>query len=444
MAKRLSWVNASVLRAFTFVLLLSMLLAACGGSSTTSSSSSNEKVTLNFWTWLDLSSVTKVVQMFEQTHPNIHVNISAVGQGPQQYTRLRAAFKAGSGAPDVAMLEYQYLPTFIATGKLLDLSAYNVGAIKNDYISWTWSQVTQGSKIYALPQDSGPMALYYRQDILDQYHLPVPQTWAQFAQEAVQLHKDNPKVYLINFPPNEAGWFTSLTWQAGSQPFNMNGSNLAVHTDDAGALKTANFWGNLVQQKAVSTDPDFTTEFSTKLANGTYASWIAGAWATSFVASAAGANGTGKWRVAPLPQWNVGDHAQSNWGGSVNAVTTYSQHPQQAIEFLRWFSDNSSSALAQYAQIKLFPTLKSVYNDPAFTQPSAYFGNQNVNQVFESISQDVNTNFHWSPFQDFVYQTLNDQLGSAVLGQITFEQALHNLQTKTVAYAQQQGFTVSS
>jgi multiple sugar transport system substrate-binding protein len=93
-----------------------------------------------------------------------------------------------------------YLPTFELTGNLVDLSQYGANDIKNDYVPWTWSQVTQGSKVYAILQDSGPMGLLYRKDIFDKYHLAVPQTWAQYAQEAVALHKANPQIYMTDFP----------------------------------------------------------------------------------------------------------------------------------------------------------------------------------------------------------------------------------------------------
>jgi multiple sugar transport system substrate-binding protein len=39
---------------------------------------------------------------------------------------------------------------------------------------------------------------------------------------------------------------------------------------------------------------------------------------------------------------------------------------------------------------------------------------------------------------------MSDQLGSAVGGKITFEQAMHNLQNNVVNYAKSQGFTVTS
>src|SRR5260221_59401 len=211
-------------------------LAACGGATPSSSSStSSGPVTLTFWTWVP--NVQSEVNLFEQSHPNIKIKVVNAGQGAPEYTKLRTALKAGSGGPDIVQIEFQYLPTFELTGDLVDLSQYGANSIKNDYVPWTWSQVTQGSKVYAIPQDSGPMGLLYRKDIFDQYHLAVPQTWAQYAQEAVALHKANPKIYMTYFPLGDAGWFNGLLWQAGSRPFKVNGTNVSVNINDPAALQ---------------------------------------------------------------------------------------------------------------------------------------------------------------------------------------------------------------
>jgi len=127
------------------------------------------------------------------------------------------------------------------------------------------------------------MGLLYRQDIFDQYHLAVPQTWDQYAQEAIALHKANPKIYMTDFPPGQGAQFNALAWQAGSRPFKVDGTNLSIHLDDPPALKVANYWGNLVQQKAVKTETDFTNDWYTALGNGTYASWISAAWGPVFL-----------------------------------------------------------------------------------------------------------------------------------------------------------------
>jgi len=287
------------------------------------------------------------------------------------------------------------------------------------------------------------MGLLYRKDIFDQYHLPVPTTWAQYAQEAVALHKANPQIYMTDFPPSDAGWFNGLTWQAGSRPFNGNGTNISIHLDDTPALQVANYWGTLIKQKVIQTAPDFTNDWYAGLGKGIYATWITAAWGPVFLSGVA-AKSSGKWRAAPLPQWTPGATASSNWGGSTDAVTTQSQHPKEAAEFAMWLNDTKQSALQLSQKQFLFPVVKSVLSDPSFNAPLSFYGNQQVNQVFASASDKVDTSFQWSPFQDYVYTQTSDQLSSAISGKVTFEQAMHNLQNNVVNYAKSQGFTVTS
>ncbi|HEY4384165.1 MAG TPA: extracellular solute-binding protein [Ktedonobacteraceae bacterium] len=420
----------------SLMLILLVPMAACGGAPATS----NGPVTLTFWSWVP--NIQNEINLFEKSHPNIHIKLVNAGQGTPEYTKLRTALKANSGAPDVVQIEFQYLPTFELTGKLVDLSQYGANNIKNDFVPWTWSQVSQGSKVYGIPQDSGPMGLLYRQDIFDKYHLPVPQTWDQYAQEAVQLHKDNPQIYMTDFPAGDSGWLTGLDWQAGAHPFTVNGTNVSVNIDDAASLKVANYWGNLINEKVVQTTTDFTNDWYTGLSKGTYASWVTAAWGPVFLSGVA-AQSAGKWRAVPLPQWTAGAHASSNWGGSSDAVTTQSAHPKEAAEFAMWLNDNKSSAMMFAQKQFLFPTLQSVLNDPGFNAPVAFYGGQKVNQVFMDASNNVDTNFQWSPFQDYVFTQINDQFGTAMSGKVSYSQAIHNVQNNVVSYAKAQGFTGS-
>jgi len=434
------WISSFMLKfaVLGLMIVLSASLAACGG--TTSPSTSSGPVTLTFWTWVP--NIQSEVNLFEQSHPNIKIKVVNAGQGAPEYTKLRTALKAGSGGPDIVQIEFQYLPTFELTGDLVDLSQYGANNIKDDYVPWTWSQVTQGSKVYAIPQDSGPMGLLYRKDIFDQYHLAVPQTWAQYEQEAIALHKANPQIYMTDFPPSDPGWFNGLLWQAGSRPFKVNGTNVSITINDPAALQVANYWGNLINQKVVQTVPDFTTDWYTGLAKGRYATWVTAAWGPVFLSGVA-AQSAGKWRAAPLPQWTAGGQATANWGGSTDAVTTQSQHPKEATEFAMWLNHDQSSATMLAQKQFLFPTLKGVLNDPSFINAaSSFYGGQQVNQVFASASSNVDTSFQWSPFQDYVYTQIGNQLGAAINGKSNFEQAMNNLQSSVVTYAKNQGFTV--
>jgi len=108
-----------------------------------------------------------------------------------------------------------------------------------------------------------------------------------------------------------------------------------------------------------------------------------------------------------------------------------------------WLNHDQNSAKMFAQQQFLFPTLEGVLNDPSFINaPSSFYGGQQVNQVFASASGNVDTSFQWSPFQDYVYTQMTNQLGVAINGKSTFEQAMNNLQSSVVTYAKNQGFTV--
>ena len=156
--------------------------------------------------------------MFEKANKNIKVKLVNAGQGETEYEKLRTALKAGSGAPDVVHMEFQFIPTFRQIDGLADISEYGANDYKSDFAPWTWAQVSEGDAVYAMPWDSGPMALLYRKDVFDQYGLEVPATWDQFAQEAEKLHKADSETYLADFTPTDGGWITGLMWQAGRVP----------------------------------------------------------------------------------------------------------------------------------------------------------------------------------------------------------------------------------
>ncbi|MBX5457916.1 MAG: sugar ABC transporter substrate-binding protein [Thermogemmatispora sp.] len=417
-------------------LSISSYLVACGGTS-----ASSGPVTLTFWSWVP--NLQQAIDLFEKSHPNIKIKWQNVGSGGTEYTKLTTALKAGSGAPDVVQIEYAYLPQYILSGKLVDLSQYGANDVKDQFVPWTWAQVSSGGKVYAIPQDTGPMGLLYREDIFKKYNLPVPTTWDQYAQEAIQLHKANPKIYITDFSASDGPWFFSLLWQAGSQPFVVNGTTIKIHLDDAAALKVANYWGNLVKSGAVSTAADWNNDWYAALQNGTLATWITAAWAPSDLEGFA-PKSVGLWRAAPLPQWSAGEQVSANWGGSTDAVTTQCQHPAEAAEFVKWLNTNPESVKILTQKLYLFPSQKSALQDPSFDTANSFYGGQQVNRIFVESAQQVNTSFQWSPFQDYVFSQLQNQLATAVNGKISFEQAMHNTQNAVVTYARSQGFTVIS
>jgi multiple sugar transport system substrate-binding protein len=425
--------------ALALTVALSVAAAAgCGGDSTAPSG----RVTLTLWSWVP--DLQQQVDMFQTAHPNIKVNLVNAGQGSAEYTKLRTALTAGSGAPDVAQVEFQLIPSFRVTGDLIDIAKYGADKLKSDYVDWAWAQVTDGGAVYAVPWDSGPMGLLYREDILKQHNIAVPTTWDEFAVAARKLHAADPKVFLTNFPPNEGGVLTGLAWQAGSRPFQIKDkTSVTVRLDDPAALKMAQYWGGLLSEGVVSHEPDFTDEWYQGLNNGRYAAWVTAAWGPVFLSGSAKST-AGKWRAAPLPQWTAGEKVSANWGGSTLAVTKQTKHPAEAAELAMWLMHDPQVTKLYTTKQFLFPVLKSLLSSSEFVdQKSDFYGGQAVNQVFGPAASQVDVSFQWSPFQDFVYSTMNDEVGKAVTGQQSLPDALRAVQRKTTEYAKQQGFTVT-
>ena len=70
------------------------------------------------------------------------------------------------------------------------------------------------TRVYAIPQDTGPMMFYYRDDLFTQLGLTVPTTWDEYAATARALHTADPSKFLGTFSANDAGWFAGLAQQA--------------------------------------------------------------------------------------------------------------------------------------------------------------------------------------------------------------------------------------
>jgi multiple sugar transport system substrate-binding protein len=427
--------------ALVLVTAAMLTLSACGGGGNDSANREQGPVTLTLWSWVP--NLQQQVDMFQRAHPNIKVKLVNAGQGSEEYTKLRTSLKAGSGAPDATQMEFQFIPSFRVTGDLVDISKYGAAQIKDDYVDWAWAQVSNGSAVYAVPWDSGPMGLLYREDILRKHGIQVPTTWDEFATAARKLHAADPKVYLTNFPPNEGGVITALAWQAGARPFETKGdTSVAVRLDDPAAMKMAQYWDGLIKEGVVSTDPDFTDDWYRGLNTGRYAGWVTAAWGPLFLSGSAGKT-KGKWRAAPLPQWNAGEAVSANWGGSTLAVTKQSKHPREAAELAIWMMHDPQATKLYTTKQFLFPVLKSLLESPEFVgQKFDFYGDQAVNEVFVKAASQVDTGFQWSPFQDFVYTTMNDEFGKAVSGNQSLPDALRATQRKATDYARSQGFTV--
>jgi multiple sugar transport system substrate-binding protein len=406
-------------------------------------SCSSSATPVTFWAWVP--GMSRAVTEFNKTHPSICVTLEDPGAGGAEYTLLNNAMKAGSGAPDVAEMEFDEIPSFIIQKYVVNLVPYGANNYKSDFAPWAWSQVSQGGAVYAMPSDFGPMAFYYDQQTLAKYKITPPTTWAQVASDAVSLHKQDPSAYLLNLSPNDLQWLMSVMGQAGAWPFQYSGgSNVTINWTGSAQEKFAAYWQNLINSHAVSTVNDAGTEVNTNLDKGVTAAAIDSAWAPSyFVADVK--QSMGQWRAAPLPQWTAGADVGADWGGSTYPVFTQSKHPAQAAEFSEWLTSTDASwNIVKTPPSSLFPTYLATLNSSSFTSLTyPISGSSQPNQVFSAAAKNIPAT-PWPPFMTQALTQANTTFGGVLSGKETMQQAFAAFQTAEVKYAKAQGFNVST
>jgi multiple sugar transport system substrate-binding protein len=427
-------------------------VTACSSSGTASSSASSsaggqaaidaalqKKSSITVWDW---AGITPMVTAFEKKYPNVKVNVVNAGTGTTEYTKLQNAVKAGSGVPDVAQIEYFALPQFALSGALTNLADYGLSSMKSQYSDAIWGGVNVNGQLVGLPQDSGPMALFYNQKVFTQYGLTVPTTWDEYVADAKKLHAADPTKYITN-DVGDPGFVTSMIWDAGGTPFKVSGTtNVGINLQDSGSKKFADEWNQLVKGGDFSPISSWTNQWYTALGNGSIASLVTGAWMPGvFEGSVTGASGD--WRVAPMPTWTAGGAAAtSESGGSSDAVMKQSANPLVAAGFVEFLDGQEGETIL--ANGGGFPSMTSVLESSSFLDAApAYFGGQKINQVLSAATKSVISGWSYLPYEVYANSIFADTVGQAYANKTDLNAALSKWQSSLISYGQAQGFTVT-
>jgi len=289
--------------------------------------------------------------------------------------------------------------------------------------------------------------MLYRKDLYDAAGITTPPaTWAEFATDAQKLRDSGSKALMTDFPTNGRAFDQALFAQAGSKPYVFGGKDstqVTIKLNDAGTKKVLNYWFDLVGKGLVGTDDAFTTDYNTKLVDGSYATYLAAAWGPGYLSGLAGADTKAVWRAAPLPQWDAANPVQVNWGGSAFAVTTQAKNPKAAATVAKEVFGTQEAWKIGIEKGALYPLWLPVAQSDYFkTLPYPFFGGQKINQdVFLNAAAGYK-GFTFSPFQNFAYDKATEELFAAAQKKKSPNQAADALQKKVVDYAKSQGFTV--
>jgi multiple sugar transport system substrate-binding protein len=417
-------------------LIGSLTFAACSGDDQPPSVSG--PVELTMWSWAP--NLDKVAELWNSGHPDIKVTVQKQAGGDELITRLITAEKAGTG-PDLVQAEYQMIPTLVSNDVLADI-AQQAGGTKSQFTDNVWKQVTLGSDaVYAIPQDTAPLALFYREDLFTQFGLKVPTTWTEFADAARGLKQKDPARALTTFSSNDAGLFAGLAQQAGASWWTSSGDTWKVAIGDEASRKVAEFWGSLVADGLIDNQPMYTPAWNKALNDGTQLVWVSAVWAPGVLTSAA-PDTKGKWKMAPLPQWTAGSTTTGSWGGSATGVTGSAAkkgRAEAAAKFATWLNTDPAAVAALVTQAGIYPAATAAQTSGALTTPE-FFANQ---PDFYRLAADIakgTAAAGWGPNVNVAYSTFKDAFGKAAQEKSGFPAALRAVHEAAVTDMRKNGF----
>jgi multiple sugar transport system substrate-binding protein len=437
---------------------LAATLAGCSqGGGSDAQGASNPKLTnctnkmmndapqVSVWAWYP--NMAKVVDNFNRAHKDVQVCWTVAGQGGPEYAKFQTAISAGKGAPDVIMLEADQLTGFEIQKALVDLAPYGANDVKKNFSDGAWKDVSQGSSVYAIPVDGGPMAMIYRKDIFTKYGITPPTTWAEYAQAAEKVKAAGGPLF-GDLGSNVPAAITALMAQKGAVPFTYNlqdPKNISINLDSQPSKDVLDYWAGLVKKGVVGTQDQFTTDYIAGVVGGKYATYVSAAWAPGYLTGAGVGKGSekGSFAVAPLPQWNAGDQVSVNWGGSTFAVTSQATNKKLAAEVAKGIYADDASLTDGWKTQTIFPLNQGVLKSDAFiNNPVDFFNGQTANKDIYIPAENNYKGFNYSPFSVYYYAQLQAQIVKINAGKISGSQAATDLQATMVKYAKSQGFTV--
>jgi lactose/L-arabinose transport system substrate-binding protein len=416
----------SVLARWSAPVLISAILGSivAGGAA-------QERPTVTVWGWeFQKKVVDAILPLFNRKYPNITVDWKIMA--PQQVRQnMLLALSSGTGAPDVFGAESAWLPQLLAVGGAVDITDRATPYL-HKFNRFKWQDVTVNGRIFAMPWDSGPVALYYRRDVLEKAGLPSAPaqvaklfaTWSDYALLARKIHSTT-GVYMFAHAKanNDARDFEKLAWQRGAGYFDEQGRViLDTRTENLEVLKfLAQFWKDDLAQDAQPWTPVWYKGF----ADGSMATHFGAVWMGGFLKTWIAPDAAGKWGVVPLPAWASGGVRTSNDGGSNLVLATQSKVKDAAWALLDFVTANREAQVTAWRAMDSFPSLEEAYSSPFARLDDSYFGGQAYRQVFVDLVKQIPVWYYTKDYPE-ANSVMAQEIVNVALGRKTPEQAIRD------------------
>ncbi|MBY5467912.1 extracellular solute-binding protein (plasmid) [Rhizobium leguminosarum] len=357
------------------------LLAATAAVAVLASGSAfAQSANLTIWSWnVAASALKSTLPGFNKQFPDIKITVEDLGNSQVFDKTLAACAAGGDGLPDIVSIEnfeaeifWSRFPDCFANLKELGYTA----DIQAKFPDFKRTELEVGDVAYAMPWDSGPVAVFYRRDLYEKAGVDPStiSTWDDFIVAGKKISAANPGVVMAQADFNgDSEWFRMIANEQGCGYYSTDGQNITINQPacvaslqkvkemkDAGTLTSAN-WDEKIQANTA----------------GKAASQLYGGWYEGTVRSTS-PDLKGKWGVYRMPSLTAdGPHA-ANLGGSSLAISATSANKEAAWKFVNYALGTDEGQITMLKEFGLVPSLLSAEKDPFVNEPQPYWGGQKV------------------------------------------------------------------
>lgn len=346
----------SLIQFATLATMGATVLAGCAGSGSGGSSASDKN---EVKVWVQFSDETaegkawqEIVDGFNKEHDGdykvVTEYIPRSGSGGGYEDKVNAAVSTNS-LPDIITLDGPNTAAYAHSKVIIPLDEYLKDADMDDVLDSIKQQGTYDGKMYAFGYSESNVGIYYNKKMfkdagIDLASLPTiekPWTWTEFNAIAEKL-KNFHKVEAIDFKLNSIDemlpyGYMPLIWSNGGSVVNDEGTKAEGYFNSKESVEAVEFIQNMIKKGYTTVSPvekGFETGIYPMLLSG---SWTINDMETNYKDVEYG--------ILPYPVSDTTKKLVSPSGSWELAVTTKSEKPEIAAEFVKYATNTESSKI---------------------------------------------------------------------------------------------------
>ncbi|MDO6658221.1 ABC transporter substrate-binding protein [Anaerobacillus sp. 1_MG-2023] len=411
------------------VLALILVLSACSSSNNSSSNNNSsgdenassgdeEKVTLVYARGKDATGSTDVmVEEFMKQNPNIEIEFREMPTDTgAQHDAYVTMLNAESSEIDVFDIDVIWPAEFAQAGYVLPLDRFieKDGINMDDYNQGPVTAATFNGKQWAMPKFIDTGMLFYRSDLVTE----APKTWDDLMTQASELKgEDGTKFGYLMQAKQYEGLVTNAVEFVGSYGGAFIDENGEVVINSPEAIKGISKMVEIANSDFVPGNINTFTEVESHTAFIEGQSPFIRNWPYQFALANDEEQSkiVGNVEVAPLPEGDAG--SASALGGWMAAINNFSEHPQEAWEFLKFMTGKEGQKIDAIKGSHA-PTIPALFEDEEIIEANPFFGEEGFQTALEAaVSRPVAPNY------PEISEIIQIHISKAIAGEETPEEA---------------------